>query len=127
MACETAVVASRVGGIPEVVLDGETGLLVDYDEADPAGLETGLAEQVNQLAADPGLAAGSGRRDAPGRSTRSPGTPSPSRRCGSTSRSAETTPGRRNVRSPGGRLKNLRTNRAHLLAVMHPLPHTVGW
>ena len=56
MACETAVVASRVGGIPEVVLDGETGLLVDYDEADPAGLETGLAEQVNKLAADPGLA-----------------------------------------------------------------------
>ncbi|HEX6248468.1 MAG TPA: glycogen synthase, partial [Nocardioidaceae bacterium] len=32
MACETAVVASRVGGIPEVVVDGETGLLVDYDE-----------------------------------------------------------------------------------------------
>ena len=56
MACETAVVASRVGGIPEVVLDGETGLLVDYDEADPAGLETGLAEQVNKLGADPGLA-----------------------------------------------------------------------
>ena len=56
MACETAVVASRVGGIPEVVLDGETGLLVDYDEADPAGLETGLAEQVNKLAADPALA-----------------------------------------------------------------------
>ena len=56
MACETAVVASRVGGIPEVVLDGETGLLVDYDEADPAGLETGLAEQVNKLGADPVLA-----------------------------------------------------------------------
>ena len=56
MACQTAVVASRVGGIPEVVEDGETGLLVDYDQADPAGFERGLAAAVNQLAADPALA-----------------------------------------------------------------------
>ncbi|HSE72563.1 MAG TPA: glycogen synthase [Nocardioidaceae bacterium] len=61
MACETAVVASRVGGIPEVVVDGETGLLVDYDEADPAGLEQGLSAAVNRLAADPGLAATLGK------------------------------------------------------------------
>jgi starch synthase len=61
MACETAVVASRVGGIPEVVVDGETGLLVDYDEADPRGFEAGLAEAVNRLAADPGLAERMGR------------------------------------------------------------------
>ena len=41
MACETAVVATDVGGIPEVVVDGETGLLVHYDEADPAAFEAG--------------------------------------------------------------------------------------
>ncbi|AWB83793.1 glycogen synthase [Corynebacterium liangguodongii] len=52
MACGTAVVASRVGGIPEVVVDGETGVLVDYSEADPAAFERGLAEAVNALAAD---------------------------------------------------------------------------
>jgi starch synthase len=61
MACETAVVASRVGGIPEVVMDGETGLLVDYDEAEPAEFEAGIAAAVNQLAADPALAATFGR------------------------------------------------------------------
>ncbi len=61
MACETAVVASRVGGIPEVVVDGETGLLVDYDEQDPGAFETGLAGAVNRLAADPGLAERMGR------------------------------------------------------------------
>jgi alpha-maltose-1-phosphate synthase len=57
MACETAVVASGVGGIPEVVLDGETGLIVDYDPADPVGFERGLSDAVNRLAADPALAA----------------------------------------------------------------------
>ena len=61
MACETAVVASRVGGIPEVVVDGETGLLVDYDPADAAAFEEGLAEAVNRLAADPDAAAAFGR------------------------------------------------------------------
>jgi len=61
MACETAVVASRVGGIPEVVLDGETGLLVDYDENDPSGLEQGLAGAVNRLVGDEELAARFGR------------------------------------------------------------------
>jgi alpha-maltose-1-phosphate synthase len=53
MACATAVVASDVGGIPEVVANGETGLLVHYDAADPCGFETRLADAVNTLAADP--------------------------------------------------------------------------
>lgn len=52
MACGTAVVASRVGGIPEVVVDGETGTLVDYDEADPEGFERALADAVNAVAGD---------------------------------------------------------------------------
>ena len=61
MACETAVVASAVGGIPEVVADGETGTLVPYDPADPRGFERSLADAVNRLAADPDLAARYGR------------------------------------------------------------------
>jgi glycogen synthase len=62
MACETAVVASAVGGIKEVVVPYETGLLVQLDQqnespfeaTDPARFAKDLAEAVNTLMADPG-------------------------------------------------------------------------
>lgn len=55
MACETAVVATSVGGIPEVVVDGVTGLLVP--PADPRE----LADALNALVADPVRARALGR------------------------------------------------------------------
>ena len=61
MACEAAVVATATGGIVEVVVDGETGLLVPFEPAgggsiepaDPEGFASGIAERVNALIADP--------------------------------------------------------------------------
>jgi starch synthase len=61
MACGTAVVASGVGGIPEVVVDGETGLLVPYDESEPADFERTLAQRLTELISDPDRAAAMGR------------------------------------------------------------------
>jgi starch synthase len=59
-ACGTAVVASDVGGIPEVVDDGRTGLLVHYDPEDPAGFAAALAARISELLADPARAAAMG-------------------------------------------------------------------
>jgi starch synthase len=61
MACETAVVASRVGGIPEIVVEGETGYLVDYNRDDNETFTTGLARRVQELLSDPVLAARMGK------------------------------------------------------------------
>ena len=68
MACETAVVATATGGIPEVVSDGETGILVPIDQAEPGAqpkepeaFAAALAEALNSLVGDPGRAAALGR------------------------------------------------------------------
>jgi len=56
MACGSAVVASDIGGIPEVVANGETGILV------PARDESAFAAAINALIRDPARAAALGAR-----------------------------------------------------------------
>jgi glycosyltransferase involved in cell wall biosynthesis len=61
MACKTPVVASAVGGIPEIIVEGETGLLVEFEAeggdshepANPDAFAQALADGVNTLMADP--------------------------------------------------------------------------
>jgi len=55
MGCETAVLASRVGGIPEVVSHTKTGELVDYTEGDIPKFEGALTDAITRLMADPEL------------------------------------------------------------------------
>ena len=60
MACETAVVASAVGGIKEVVVDSETGFLVPleqmkespFEPTNPEKFSRDLAARINQLMKD---------------------------------------------------------------------------
>jgi starch synthase len=69
MACETAVVATATGGIPEVVVHGETGLLVPIEQAsdgtgtplDPERYVADFADALVSLVGDPSRAAAMGR------------------------------------------------------------------
>ena len=69
MACEAAVVATRVGGIPEIVVDGKTGVLVPFESGgdqfgsprDPKRFARDLAQAINGLLASPARARSFGK------------------------------------------------------------------
>ena len=98
MACETAVVATRTGGIPEVVEDGVTGCSSPSSRATTAratrstrsASQRDIAERVNELLADPARAARMGEAGRAAQSSASPGRrsrtrpPRSTRRCSGT-------------------------------------------
>ena len=69
MSCETPVVGSAVGGIPEIIVEGETGYLIelesvsrtDFNPKNPVEFQMNFASKVNQLLADEKLAAAMGK------------------------------------------------------------------
>lgn len=69
MACQTAVVGSKIGGIPEIIVDGITGFLVplegvsrtDFNPSNPKAFQRDFADKVNMLLEDEVLANGMGR------------------------------------------------------------------
>jgi glycosyltransferase involved in cell wall biosynthesis len=69
MSCETPVVGSAVGGIPEIIVEGETGYLIelesvsrtDFNPKNPVEFQKNFASKVNQLLADEKLATTMGK------------------------------------------------------------------
>ena len=69
MSCETPVVGSAVGGIPEIIVEGETGYLIalesvsrtDFNPKNPEEFQRNFASKVNQLLADIELATKMGK------------------------------------------------------------------
>ena len=69
MSCETPVVGSAVGGIPEIIVEGETGYLIelesisrtDFNPKNPEAFQRNFAEKINRLLADEDLATAMGK------------------------------------------------------------------